>query len=85
MAVWRRGAKTITLARAATRAPYADAMLEIPLSALEVAMVQTGTRAADTLRDTTAFAQGVEDLGYHRIWYAEHHHSPAIGAFPRSY
>ncbi|MFF4388741.1 MULTISPECIES: LLM class flavin-dependent oxidoreductase [unclassified Streptomyces] len=57
-------------------------MLDIPLSALEVAMVQTGTRAADTLRDTTAFAQGVEDLGYHRIWYAEHHHSPAIGAFP---
>jgi luciferase family oxidoreductase group 1 len=34
------------------------------------------------LRDTTAFAQGLERLGYHRIWYAEHHHSPAIGAFP---
>ncbi|MFB6512874.1 MsnO8 family LLM class oxidoreductase [Streptomyces virginiae] len=57
-------------------------MLDIPLSALEVAMVQTGTRAVDTLRDTTAFAQGLEDLGYHRLWYAEHHHSPAIGAFP---
>ncbi len=57
-------------------------MLDIPLSALEVAMVQTGTRPADTLRDTAAFAQGLEHLGYHRIWYAEHHHSPAIGAFP---
>lgn len=45
-------------------------------------MVQTGTRAVETLRDTAAFAQGVERLGYHRIWYAEHHHSPAIGAFP---
>lgn len=45
-------------------------------------MVQTDTRAVDTLRDTTAFAQGLERLGYHRIWYAEHHHSPAIGAFP---
>lgn len=84
MAVWRCGAKTITLARTATRDPYADAMLDIPLSALEVAMVQTGTRAVDTLRDTAAFAQGLEALGYHRIWYAEHHHSPAIGAFPRS-
>lgn len=81
-AVWRCGAKTITLARAAARDPYADAMLDIPLSALEVAMVQTGTRAVDTLRDTTAFARGLEDLGYHRLWYAEHHHSPAIGAFP---
>ncbi|MEU8434471.1 LLM class flavin-dependent oxidoreductase [Streptomyces sp. NPDC029216] len=57
-------------------------MVDIPLSALEVAMVQTGTRALDTLRDTTAFAQELERLGYHRIWYAEHHHSPAIGAFP---
>ncbi|MFI2263546.1 LLM class flavin-dependent oxidoreductase [Streptomyces tubercidicus] len=57
-------------------------MFDIPLSALEVAMVQTGARAVDTLRDTAAFAQGLERLGYRRIWYAEHHHSPAIGAFP---
>ncbi|AQT76204.1 MULTISPECIES: MsnO8 family LLM class oxidoreductase [Streptomyces] len=57
-------------------------MLDIPLSALEVAMVQTGTRAVDTLRDTAAFAREMERLGYRRLWYAEHHHSPAIGAFP---
>ncbi|RXS82229.1 MsnO8 family LLM class oxidoreductase [Streptomyces sp. TM32] len=57
-------------------------MIDVPLSALEVAMVQTGTRAVETLRDTAAFAQGLERLGYHRVWYAEHHHSPAIGAFP---
>ncbi|GGX73242.1 LLM class flavin-dependent oxidoreductase [Streptomyces hiroshimensis] len=57
-------------------------MINIPLSALEVAMVQTGARAVDTLRDTAAFAQAMERLGYHRLWYAEHHHSPAIGAFP---
>ncbi|AZM92631.1 MULTISPECIES: MsnO8 family LLM class oxidoreductase [Streptomyces] len=57
-------------------------MIDIPLSALEVAMVQTGTRAVDTLRDTAAFARELERLDYHRVWYAEHHHSPAIGAFP---
>ncbi|WP_438489906.1 LLM class flavin-dependent oxidoreductase [Streptomyces sp. S186] len=57
-------------------------MIDVPLSALEVAMVQSGAAALETLRDTAAFAQGVERLGYHRIWYAEHHHSPAIGAFP---
>ncbi|MGP3924232.1 LLM class flavin-dependent oxidoreductase [Streptomyces sp. 8N616] len=57
-------------------------MFDTPLSALEVAMVQSGAGAVDTLRDTAAFAQGLERLGYHRIWYAEHHHSPAIGAFP---
>ncbi|MEU8877980.1 MsnO8 family LLM class oxidoreductase [Streptomyces javensis] len=57
-------------------------MIDVPLSALEVAMVQAGTRAVDTLRDTTAFAQRLDALGYRRLWYAEHHHSPAIGAFP---
>ncbi|WP_261957591.1 MsnO8 family LLM class oxidoreductase [Streptomyces nigrescens] len=57
-------------------------MIDVPLSALEVAMVQTGTRAEETLRDTAPFAREMERLGYHRIWYAEHHHSPAIGAFP---
>ncbi|MGW7257986.1 LLM class flavin-dependent oxidoreductase [Streptomyces sp. NPDC054834] len=57
-------------------------MISVPLSALEVAMVQTGARAEDTLRDTTEFARRLEDLGYLRLWYAEHHHSPAIGAFP---
>ncbi|UZJ32744.1 MsnO8 family LLM class oxidoreductase [Streptomyces endophytica] len=57
-------------------------MIDVPLSALEVAMVQTGTRPEETLRDTAPFAREMERLGYHRIWYAEHHHSPAIGAFP---
>jgi luciferase family oxidoreductase group 1 len=54
----------------------------IPISALEVATLQAGTRAVDTLRDTAAFAVKLEQLGYRRIWYAEHHHSPVAGAFP---
>ncbi|MFG1664191.1 LLM class flavin-dependent oxidoreductase [Streptomyces sp. Y7] len=57
-------------------------MMAVPLSVLEVAMVQAGGKAADTLRDTTVFARRVEAMGYRRLWYAEHHHSPAIGAFP---
>ncbi|MET7934131.1 LLM class flavin-dependent oxidoreductase [Streptomyces sp. NPDC005322] len=57
-------------------------MIDLPLSALEVAMVQAGMRAVDTLRDTAHFARRLDTLGYRRLWYAEHHHSPAIGAFP---
>jgi luciferase family oxidoreductase group 1 len=57
-------------------------MIALPLSALEVAMVQTGTRTVDTLRHTTEFARRLDALGYRRLWYAEHHRSPAIGAFP---
>lgn len=61
---------------------HTDHMMGVPLSVLEVAMVQSGTDPTDTLRDTAEFARGVEGLGYRRLWYAEHHHSPAIGAFP---
>ncbi|WP_189716830.1 LLM class flavin-dependent oxidoreductase [Streptomyces phaeofaciens] len=57
-------------------------MMAVPLSVLEVAMVQTDTDPVDTLRDTTAVARKIEALGFRRLWYAEHHHSPAIGAFP---
>lgn len=57
-------------------------MITIPIGALEVAMVQSGAKAADTLRDTAECARRIEELGYVRLWYAEHHHSPAIGAFP---
>jgi luciferase family oxidoreductase group 1 len=60
----------------------ADRMSEIPLSALELAMVQAGGRPADALHDTAAFAQELAGLGYRRIWYAEHHHSLSVDAFP---
>lgn len=60
----------------------ADRMSEIPLSALELGMIQAGGRRANALRDTAAFAQELEGLGYRRIWYAEHHHSLSVGAFP---
>ncbi|GHJ41700.1 LLM class flavin-dependent oxidoreductase [Streptomyces sp. TS71-3] len=57
-------------------------MIDLPLSALEVAMVEAGKPATETLRDSAEFAQELDRLGYHRLWYAEHHHSPAIGPFP---
>jgi luciferase family oxidoreductase group 1 len=63
-------------------AASADRMSEIPLSALELGMIQAGGRRADALRDTAACAQELEGLGYRRLWYAEHHHSLSVGAFP---
>ncbi|QIQ01278.1 MsnO8 family LLM class oxidoreductase [Streptomyces liangshanensis] len=53
-----------------------------PLSALEVAVLEEGVPPAKVLHDVAPFAAELENLGYHRIWYAEHHHSPAIGSFP---
>jgi luciferase family oxidoreductase group 1 len=57
-------------------------MSEISLSALEIPMIQAGSRAADALRETVICAQELERLGYRRVWYAEHHHSLAVRPFP---
>lgn len=65
-----------------TTRSYAERMIDLPLSALEVAMVEAGTSPSDALRSCDGAARELERLGYHRLWFAEHHHSPAIGTFP---
>ncbi|MFD0412559.1 MsnO8 family LLM class oxidoreductase [Streptomyces sp. NPDC127108] len=57
-------------------------MIDLPLSALEVSIVEAGTTPADALANCNRSAQELSRLGYHRLWFAEHHHSLAIGAFP---
>ena len=55
-------------------------MIEVPVSVLDLAPVAAGTTAGQALRYTTELAVRVEELGYHRIWVAEHHNMPAIAS-----
>ncbi|MGW0733116.1 MsnO8 family LLM class oxidoreductase [Streptomyces sp. NPDC002851] len=57
-------------------------MSPLPLSVLEVAVVQADFTPAASLRNCETAAKELDRLGYHRLWFAEHHHSPAIGVFP---
>ncbi|MFJ6567902.1 MsnO8 family LLM class oxidoreductase [Streptomyces sp. NPDC091292] len=57
-------------------------MIDLPLSVLEVSMVEDGRPTTEALANCAGIADELESLGYGRIWFAEHHHSPAIGAFP---
>ncbi|HEV3130872.1 MAG TPA: LLM class flavin-dependent oxidoreductase [Acidimicrobiales bacterium] len=50
------------------------------LSVLDLATVARGSSAADALRDTTRLAGVVEQLGYRRMWVAEHHGMPAVAS-----
>jgi len=52
----------------------------IPLSALDLATVATGSTPAIALSETTSMAKTVERLGYHRLWVAEHHAMPAVAS-----
>ncbi|MDT7799725.1 MAG: hypothetical protein QOI78_3158 [Actinomycetota bacterium] len=46
---------------------------------LDRSPVRRGSTPARALRDTVAFAGGVEALGYHRFWVSEHHGVPGVG------
>ncbi|XVV01592.1 LLM class flavin-dependent oxidoreductase [Actinosynnema sp. CA-248983] len=48
------------------------------LSVLDRSRTRTGVGHAEALRDTVAFAQAVEALGYHRFWVSEHHGVPGV-------
>jgi luciferase family oxidoreductase group 1 len=52
----------------------------LPLSVLELAPVCSGQTAAQALADTTTIAQLAEELGYRRIWVAEHHNTPSVAS-----
>lgn len=52
----------------------------IPLSVLELATVGEQQSSAQALADVTAVARRVDDLGYSRLWVAEHHNMPAVAS-----
>lgn len=53
----------------------------VPVSVLELAMVQKGATAREALLATAAVAGHIERLGYRRLWLAEHHGTEAIASF----
>jgi len=52
----------------------------IPFSILDLAPITVGATASDALRQTLAFAQHAEGLGYRRFWLAEHHNMAGIAS-----
>jgi luciferase family oxidoreductase group 1 len=50
------------------------------LSVLDLATVAKGSTPADALADTTRLAPLVEELGYRRLWVAEHHGMPMVAS-----
>lgn len=50
------------------------------LSILDLAVVGSGDTPRDALEGSVALAQRAEALGYHRVWYAEHHNMAAIAS-----
>src|SRR5579864_4159547 len=50
------------------------------LSILDLAPVAKGQSASESFAASVALAQRAEELGYERVWYAEHHNMPSIAS-----
>ncbi len=54
--------------------------MSLPLSILDLAPVPEGTGSAEALHNIVSLAQLGDQLGYTRVWYAEHHGIPSIAS-----
>ncbi len=55
-------------------------MTRTPLSILDLAPIRRGETASDSFAASVALAQKAEELGYERVWYAEHHNIAGIAS-----
>src|SRR6266550_139223 len=54
--------------------------VRFPLSILDLAPIARGETASDSFAASVAMAKRAEELGYARIWYAEHHNMATIAS-----
>lgn len=55
-------------------------MTRTPLSILDLAPIRRGETASDSFAASVVLAQQAEELGYERVWYAEHHNIAGIAS-----
>ncbi|STD08034.1 Limonene 1,2-monooxygenase [Dermatophilus congolensis] len=55
-------------------------MPRIPLSLVDFCTIGAAERPADAIARSVTIARTAETLGYHRIWYAEHHNFHSIAS-----
>ncbi|MGD0198825.1 MAG: LLM class flavin-dependent oxidoreductase [Solirubrobacteraceae bacterium] len=54
--------------------------MSVELSILDLAPIGRGQSAANSFETSVALAQRAEQLGYKRVWYAEHHNMASIAS-----
>jgi len=55
-------------------------MTRVPVSILDLAPIRRGETATDSFAASVALAQQAENLGFERVWYAEHHNIAGIAS-----
>lgn len=52
----------------------------VPLSVLDLVGISEGQTVKEAIADAMKMAQLIDDLGYKRLWYAEHHNTKTLAA-----
>ncbi|MFD7311474.1 LLM class flavin-dependent oxidoreductase [Promicromonospora sp. NPDC059942] len=60
--------------------PTTDRATRVPLSVLDLALVADGSTGVEAIQRAVALATDLDALGYHRVWYAEHHLAPGVAS-----
>jgi luciferase family oxidoreductase group 1 len=55
-------------------------MIDLPLSVLDLGLVQSGSAGGEALAQMIALTRRAEQLGCRRFWVAEHHGSPGFAS-----
>ncbi|MUL41178.1 LLM class flavin-dependent oxidoreductase [Streptomonospora sp. PA3] len=54
--------------------------MSVPISVLDLAHISEGMTARDSLDASLSMAKSADELGFRRIWYAEHHNMATIAS-----
>src|ERR1700735_4748849 len=54
--------------------------MRVPVSILDLAPIAPGQTASESFAGSVSLARRAEELGYRRVWYAEHHNMPGIAS-----
>lgn len=54
--------------------------INLPISLLELALITKDSNTSETFDKTVQIAQKADELGYKRVWLAEHHNMPHVAS-----
>jgi luciferase family oxidoreductase group 1 len=54
--------------------------MRVPVSILDLAPIAPGQTASESFAGSVSLARRAEELGYRRVWYAEHHNMASIAS-----
>lgn len=54
--------------------------INLPISLLELALITKDSNTSDTFNKAVKIAQKADELGYKRLWLAEHHNMPHVAS-----